>query len=151
MIKPSLLNFVDSEQVGNLCRSFLKNKIEYACVTVIESNKMYNSFSDIKWQEVYRNCNLHYHDPLFLAALSVSDTPIFWDSVPVMTKKAAGIMQERKNFTGVSSGVIISFFRGSKKMIISLGANLTNVEFIREIKENFLNNLDVEELFQRIN
>lgn len=132
--------------VEDICSSLIDKTISYASVGIIDGNTIYSAFSHKDWQDTYQNCSLHHHDPSFIGALQISSVPLFWDCVPIMTKKAAGIMQQRCEYTHISSGVTISFKGNNRFLLITLGANLDSLAFSQHMNNGIFENLKVRDI-----
>lgn len=146
MLDPKTLIHKQSPGVEDICSSFVRGKISYASVGIIDDGIVYSAFSHKDWQDTYQNCSLLQYDPSFLGALRVGSVPIFWDTVPIMTKKAAGIMRQRCEYTGVQSGVTISFKDASRVLVLTLGAKLNSVEFLEYINNGVFESFNVRDI-----
>ena len=146
MVEPKNLVHKQNKIVDDICSSLINGKISYASAGMVDNNVVYSAFSHKKWQETYQNCSLHYYDPSFLGALQISSIPLFWDAVPIITKKAAGIMQQRCEYTRVSSGVTISFKDKTRFLLLTLGSKLNSIDFMEYMNEDVFGNLNVREI-----
>lgn len=149
MIDPKNLVHRQGSVVKDICSSLVSGKILYASVGIIDGNSLYSAFSDKDWQDTYQICALQQYDPSFQGALRANSVPIFWDTVPILTKKAAGIMQQRCEYTGTSSGVTIGFKDKSRILVLTLGAKLKSIDFMGYMNEEVFKHLKVRDVLWR--
>ena len=146
MLETNLLIHKQNNFVKDFCSNLLKEEITYASVGLIEGTSLFSAFSHKNWQESYVNCSLHLHDPSFMAAIKTPSVPVFWDTVPKNTKKAAAIMEARCEMTGVTSGITASFKHDSNILLMTLGAKLESLDLLVKLNNEILPYLNIKDL-----
>ncbi len=146
LLKAKSLTHKTSSLIDEFCSSLLKEEITYASAGLIERSNLFSAFSHPAWQQNYVNFSLHIHDPSFLAALKIPSFPIFWDTVPKNTKKAAAVMEGRCEMTGVTSGVTISFHHDSKILLLTMGAKLNSLELLVKLNNEIIPHLRIKDI-----
>ena len=146
MLETNLLTHQQNNLVKDFCSNLLKEEITYASVGLIEGTSLFSAFSHQSWQQSYVNFSLHLHDPSFIAAIKTPSVPIFWDTVPKNTKKAAAIMEGRCEMTGVTSGITVSFKQDSKIFLMTLGAKLNSLDLLIKLNNEILPYLNIKDI-----
>jgi hypothetical protein len=141
MLITSSLTHFKNDDLQMLCDSIADEQLNYVSIGIVDGKNLFSAFTNHKWQEMYVNNYLYLHDPCFQTAIQSPNTPIFWSSVPMRTKKSAAVVNSRLDMTQTKCGVTISVNFNDRLAVITLGTKEDEFYLLNNLQQMIENGL----------